>query len=161
MIKPPKVTTCLWFDTQGEEAATLYTSLIDNSRITNISRYGAGGHMPEGLAMLVAFELDGVGFSALNGGPIYQLSPAASLSVGCDTQDEIDRLWSALTAGGGVEIQCGWLTDRFGLSWQIVPNILPALLTDPDAAAAGRTMAAMMPMKKLDLAALLAAHRGQ
>jgi predicted 3-demethylubiquinone-9 3-methyltransferase (glyoxalase superfamily) len=153
-----RVTTCLWFDREGEPAAQLYTSLIPNSRITAISRYGAGGPMPTGLAMTVAFELDGVPYQALNGGPVYKLTEACSLSVQCDTQTEIDRLWSALLAGGGAESQCGWLRDRFGLSWQIVPSAMDAWMSGPNAA---RVVAAFMPMKKLDLATLERAARGE
>ena len=156
----PHVTPCLWFDRQGEEAARFYTSLFDSSRITAVSRYGPGGPMPAGLAMVVEFELDGAAFQALNGGPTYQLSEACSLSVACETQAEIDRLWAALTADGGEESSCGWLKDRFGLSWQIVPKSLAAMMTDPDPARVGRVVAAFMPMKKLDVAALEAAYRG-
>jgi predicted 3-demethylubiquinone-9 3-methyltransferase (glyoxalase superfamily) len=151
-----RVTTCLWFDREAEPAAQLYTSLIPNSHITAISRHGAGSPMPAGLAMTVAFELDGVPYQALNGGPIYKLSEACSISVACDTQAEIDRLWSALTADGGAESQCGWLRDRFGLSWQIVPSQMGAWMTGPNA---GRVVAAFMPMKKLDLATLEGAAR--
>jgi len=160
MAKPQRVSVCFWYENQAEEAATLYTSLIDNSRITNVSRYGAGGPMPEGTAMMVAFELGGVAFHGLNGGPHYKLTPAASLIVECETQAEIDHLWNTLTADGGKEVQCGWLTDRFGLSWQIVPAVMPSLMTGPDKAASGRAMKAMMGMVKLDIAALEAAYRG-
>ncbi len=148
------LSTCLWFDAHAEQAATFYTSLFDGSRITAISR------QPGGQALLVVFELDGVAFQALNGGPHYKLSEACSLSVACDTQAEIDRLWSALIADGGEEGQCGWLKDRFGLSWQIVPRALGAMMTDPDPARVARVVAAFMPMKKLDLRALEAASRG-
>lgn len=149
-----KVTTCLWFDTQAEDAAKLYTSLFDDSRISAVSR------QPDGQALMVEFELAGITYQALNGGPVYQLSEACSLSVACDAQAEIDRLWSALLAGGGAESQCGWLEDRFGLSWQIVPRRLGAMMTDPDPARVARVVAAFMPMKKLELAALEAAFRG-
>lgn len=149
-----RVSTCLWFDANAEEAARFYTALLEDSRITAISR------QPDGRALMVEFELGGVPFQALNGGPHYQLSPACSISVACETQAEIDRLWSALLDGGGVESQCGWLEDRFGLSWQIVPRALGNMMTDPDPARVGRVVAAFMPMKKLDLAALEAAYRG-
>jgi predicted 3-demethylubiquinone-9 3-methyltransferase (glyoxalase superfamily) len=149
-----KVKTCLWFDADGEEAARLYTSLFERSRITAVSR------RPDGTALLVEFELDGVGFQALNGGPHYRLTEACSLSVACDTQAEIDRLWDALLAGGGEESHCGWLRDRFGLSWQIVPRSLGPMMTDPDPARVARVVEAFMPMTKLDLGALEAAYRG-
>jgi predicted 3-demethylubiquinone-9 3-methyltransferase (glyoxalase superfamily) len=155
MADRQKVTTCLWFDSQAEEAATFYTSLFAGSHITAVSR------QPGGRALSVEFELGGVGFQALNGGPVYQLSEACSLSVACDSQAEIDRLWDTLLAGGGEESQCGWLKDRFGLSWQIVPRALGAMMTDPDPERVARVVAAFMPMKKLDLAALEAAFRGR
>jgi len=150
-----KVTTCLWFDTQAEDAAKLYTSLFDDSRISAVSR------QPDGQALMVEFELAGITYQALNGGPVYQLSEACSLSVACDTQAEIDHFWSALLAGGGEESQCGWLKDRFGLSWQIVPSALGTMMTDPDPERVGRVVAAFMSMKKFDLAALEAAYRGE
>lgn len=155
-MKPERqtVTTCLWYDSQAEEAARFYTSLFPNSRITSISR------QPDGRALLVEFTLDGVTYQALNGGPVYRLSEACSLSVACDTQAEIDRLWSALVADGGEESQCGWCRDRFGLSWQIVPRQLGEWMTDPDPARVARVVAAFMPMKKLELAVLDAAYRG-
>lgn len=160
MSHPQRISTCLWFDRNGEEAATFYTSLFDNSRITAVSRYGKGAPLPEGTAMLVEFALDGTPFQALNGGPHYKLTPAASLSLRCDTQSEIDRLWSRLTANGGAESRCGWLVDRFGLSWQIVPSMMAAWMSDPDSARVARVVAAFMPMQKLDLATLEAAYRG-
>jgi predicted 3-demethylubiquinone-9 3-methyltransferase (glyoxalase superfamily) len=156
-----RVKTCLWFDTQAEEAATFYVSLFERSRITSLSRYGPGAPMPEGLAMMVEFELDGAAFQALNGGPVYKLSEACSLSVVCETQKEIDRLWAALREGGGRESMCGWLTDRFGLSWQIVPRSLGAMMTDPDSTRVARVVAAFMPMRKLEIATLEAAYRGE
>jgi predicted 3-demethylubiquinone-9 3-methyltransferase (glyoxalase superfamily) len=149
-----KVSTCLWFNTDAEEAATLYTSILENSRITAISR------RPGGQALMVEFELDGVTFQALNGGPHFKLSEACSLSVACETQEEIDRLWTTLIADGGEEGQCGWLKDRFGLSWQIVPCALRAMMTDSDPSRVARVVGAFMPMKKLDLAQLEAAFRG-
>jgi predicted 3-demethylubiquinone-9 3-methyltransferase (glyoxalase superfamily) len=149
-----KVSTCLWFDTDAEEAATFYTSILENSRITAVSRRSGGQ------ALMVEFELAGVAFQALNGGPHFRLSEACSLSVACDTQEEIDRLWTTLVADGGEEGQCGWLKDRFGLSWQIVPTALRAMMTDSDPSRVARVVAAFMPMKKLDLAELEAAFRG-
>jgi len=161
MAKVQKISTCLWFDTQAEEAAQFYTSLFENSRITNVSRYGPDAPMPEGTAMLVLFTLDGAQFGALNGGPMFKPNEACSLVVNCDTQEEIDRLWTRLTENGGAPGQCGWLKDRYGFSWQIVASGLLALMFDPDHAAAKRVWTALMPMKKLDIAKLEAAHRGQ
>ncbi len=123
-----RISTCLWFNDDGEEAANFYVSLLPNSRIVSVSRYGDGGMMPKGLAMLTRFELDGVSFAALNGGEHFKLTEAASLVALCDTQGEIDRLWSALTANGGSPSRCGWLKDRFGLSWQIIPSMLDEVL---------------------------------
>ena len=142
------VTTCLWFDTNGEEAANFYTSLFPNSTILNVSRYGEGGPRAVGTVMTVGFELDGLEFLALNGGPNYTFSEAVSFMVSCADQDEVDRYWEALSEGGE-EGPCGWLKDRFGLSWQIVPKALPRLLGDPDPATAQRVMQAMMGMKKI------------
>ncbi len=149
----------LWFDDQAEEAANFYISLFPNSRVLNLTRYGEGAPLPAGLVMTVEFELGGRPFVALNGGPHYSLTPAFSLSVLCETQEEVDRLWAALTEGGK-EVACGWLTDRWGLSWQIVPEALPRLLQDPDPAKASRVMQAMMQMVKLDIAALERAADG-
>lgn len=151
-----KVTPFLWFDTQAEEAAALYTSLLPNSRIVDVTRYGAAGPGPEGAAMTVSFDLDGLRFVALNGGPAFSFTEAVSLQVDCATQDEVDRYWSTLTEGGE-EGQCGWLKDRFGLSWQIVPSRLPELLTDPDREKSQRVMQAMLQMKKIEIAGLEAA----
>jgi predicted 3-demethylubiquinone-9 3-methyltransferase (glyoxalase superfamily) len=151
---------CLWFNAQAEQAATFYVGLL-GGEIGRVSRYGAGMHVPEGTAMLVEFTLRGTSYQALNGGPTYALTPAISLSVACDTQDEIDRLWDALLADGGVESQCGWLSDRFGLSWQIFPSMMPEILTGADKAGATRAMQAMMTMVKLDIAALEAAFEGR
>jgi predicted 3-demethylubiquinone-9 3-methyltransferase (glyoxalase superfamily) len=147
------ITPFLWYDTQAEEAASLYVSLFDNSRITQVSRYGEAGPGPKGSAMVVAFELEGRRFNALNGGPTYKLSEAFSLMVDCTEQGEIDRLWSALGEGGSYSI-CGWLKDRFGLSWQVNYAGLPGLLTGEKSA---RVMAAMMKMSKVDIEALEAA----
>ncbi|MFZ5616862.1 MAG: VOC family protein [Pseudomonadota bacterium] len=152
-----RVSTCLWFNDEGEEAANFYVSLFPNSRVVSVTRYGEGAPMPKDLAMLTRFELDGVQFAALNGGPHFKLTEAASLVALCDTQQEIDRLWTALTAKGGAESRCGWLKDRFGLSWQIIPSFLDEVMADP--ARAGRVMAAVMPMKKIDIATLKAADK--
>jgi predicted 3-demethylubiquinone-9 3-methyltransferase (glyoxalase superfamily) len=155
MAHPPKVATCLWFDGNAEEAATLYTSLLPDSRITSVFRPQA-----DGPALVVAFTLGGTPFQALNGGPQFRPSEAASIVVSTGDQAETDRLWAALTADGGEESRCAWLKDRFGVSWQIVPEALPRLLGAPDRAAAGRAMQAMLGMGKIDIAALEAAFRG-
>lgn len=155
-----RISPFLWFDTQAEEAAEFYVSLFPNSRITSVSRYPDGGPMPAGLAMSVSFELDGLEIQALNAGPQFPFTEAISFFTRADTQDEIDRLWDALTSNGGQPSQCGWLKDRFGLSWQIVPPALGELLGSPDPAAAGRVMGAMMGMTKIDIAALRAAAAG-
>ena len=149
-----KLTPCLWFDTEGEEAARFYTSVFPNSRIVEVNRYGSAGPRAEGTVMTVLFELDGQRFVALNGGPQYAFTEAVSFVIDCADQDEVDRYWSALTADGGEEGPCGWLKDRFGLSWQIVPKRLPELLGDPDAERAQRVMAAMLSMGKIEIAAL-------
>jgi predicted 3-demethylubiquinone-9 3-methyltransferase (glyoxalase superfamily) len=154
-----KITTFLWFDNQAEEAVNLYTSLFKNSRILEISRYGEGAPLPAGTVMSVTFQLEGQEFMALNGGPVFKFTEAMSLFVKCETQAEVDRYWEALSAGGEVQ-QCGWLKDRFGVSWQIVPTQLGILLGDPDPAKANRVMQAMLKMVKLDIEALQAAHDG-
>lgn len=160
-----KITPCLWFDSEAEEAAKLYTSIFPNSKIGAISHYGEEGkefHGKEpGSVLTVAFELDGQPFTALNGGPIFKFTEAVSLQINCETQAEIDRYWEELGAGGDPKAQqCGWLKDKFGLSWQVVPRALEKLLSGPDEAKKGRVMAALFQMKKLDLAALEAAGRG-
>jgi predicted 3-demethylubiquinone-9 3-methyltransferase (glyoxalase superfamily) len=160
MASRQKIKTFLWFDKDAEEAAKFYTSLFKNSRITAVVRYDDAGPGPKGSAMTVAFELEGQEFLALNGGPQFKFTEAISLLVTCDSQQEIDELWSKLTAGGQ-ESQCGWLKDRYGLSWQIVPSALPQLLQDADPAKSARVMQAMLQMKKMDLARLERAHRGQ
>lgn len=149
-----KITPFLWFDHQAEEAAAFYTAIFDNSRILNISRYGPAGPGAEGSVMTVAFQLDGQDFVALNGGPVFEFNEAVSFVVNCDSQDEIDDFWRKLTADGGREVECGWLKDRFGVSWQIVPVILPALLSDPDPDRRQRVMQALLRMKKIDIATL-------
>jgi predicted 3-demethylubiquinone-9 3-methyltransferase (glyoxalase superfamily) len=145
-----KITPCLWFDTEGEEAARFYTSVFPNSRIVEIARYGSAGPRPEGMVMTVSFELDGHSFVALNGGPEFTFSEAISLQVDCETQEEVDMFWTKLSEGGE-EGPCGWLKDRFGLSWQIVPTVLPRLLADPDREKSQRVMAAMLNMKKIEI----------
>ena len=160
MAKLQRISTCLWFDNQGEEAANFYVSLFPNSRIVEVNRYGPGQRMPQGLAMLVRFELDGVAFATLNGGPMFPLSEAVSLVVACDTQDELDRIWNALIADGGAESMCGWCKDRFGLSWQVIPSQIGAWMSSKDAAAQGRMWEKIMGMRKIDIATLDAAFRG-
>ena len=147
------ITPCLWFDTEGEEAARFYTSVFPRSRITDVARYGSAGPRPEGMVMTVSFELDGQKFLALNGGPEFTFSEAVSFQVFCETQDEVDSYWSTLSEGGQ-EGPCGWLKDKFGLSWQIVPTRLTELLEDPDREKSQRVMAAMMEMRKIDVDAL-------
>lgn len=155
----PKITPCLWFDTDGEAAAKLYTGLFPNSSITDVAHYGPAGPRPAGTVMTVSFVLDGQEFLALNGGPEFTFSEAISFQVFCETQEDVDRYWHGLS-DGGKEGPCGWLTDRFGLSWQIVPTVLPQLLSDPDAEKAQRAMQAMLGMSKLDIAALEQAAQG-
>jgi predicted 3-demethylubiquinone-9 3-methyltransferase (glyoxalase superfamily) len=147
------ITPCLWFDTEGEEAAEFYTSIFDNSRIVHVAHYGEAGPRAAGTVMTVLFELDGQRFLALNGGPEHKFNEAISLTVNCKTQEEVDRYWSRLS-DGGEEGPCGWLKDRFGLSWQIVPDRLPELLTSSDAETSQRVMKAMLGMKKIDIPAL-------
>jgi len=148
-----KITPCLWFDTEGEEAAELYTAVFPNSRIGHVARYGSGGPRPEGTVMTVSFELDGQKFVALNGGPQFTFDESISFQVSCETQEEVDAFWSKLSEGGE-EGQCGWLKDRFGLSWQIIPTALPRLLGGPDAEKSQRVMQAMLKMKKIEIDAL-------
>jgi predicted 3-demethylubiquinone-9 3-methyltransferase (glyoxalase superfamily) len=145
-----KITPCLWFDTEGEEAARFYTSVFANSKITDVAYYGSAGPRAEGTVMTVNFELDGQPFLALNGGPDFTFSEAISFQVFCETQEEVDRFWSTLSEGGE-EGPCGWLKDKFGLSWQIVPTALPELLADPDREKAQRVMAAMLQMRKIEI----------
>ena len=154
-----KITPFLWFATQAEEAANFYVSIFENSRVKAVSRYGEAGPGPKGTAMTVQFELDGREFLALNGGPRYTFTPAISFVINCETQKEVDHYWNALSAGGR-EDQCGWLTDKFGLSWQVVPTVLGKLMADKDASKAGRVMQAMLQMKKMDVGKLEAAAKG-
>jgi len=155
----PKTTPCLWFDTQGEDAAKFYTSVFPNSRVTDVTRYGEAGPRPAGMALTVEFELDGQAYTALNGGPEFTFSEAISFQIDCKDQDEVDYYWTKLSEGGE-EGPCGWLKDKFGLSWQVVPRALPELLGDPDQEKAQRVMAAMMGMKKIDVAGLQRAYDG-
>ena len=148
-----EIVPCLWFDTEGEEAAEFYTSVFPNSKILDVSRYGEAGPRPAGTVMTVNFELNGQEFLALNGGPDLTFSEAISFQVFCEDQDEVDRYWAALSEGGE-EGPCGWLKDRFGLSWQIVPTRLSELLSDPDPERSQRAMKAMLGMKKIDIADL-------
>jgi predicted 3-demethylubiquinone-9 3-methyltransferase (glyoxalase superfamily) len=145
-----KITPCLWFDTEGEEAARFYSSVFPNSRIVDVAHYGEAGPRPAGTVMTVEFELDGQKFVALNGGPEFRFSEAISFQVSCENQEEVDRYWTALS-DGGEEGPCGWLKDRFGLSWQIVPTRLPELLSDPDREKSQRVMSAMLQMRKIEI----------
>ena len=158
------ITPCLWFDDQAEEAANLYCSVFPNSKITAISRYPDAGQevheRPAGSVMVVAFELGGQPFTALNGGPVFKFDEAVSFQIMCDTQEEVDYYWNALTKDGGQEGPCGWLKDRFGLSWQVVPSAIPRMMTDPDTSKSARVMNAFMKMKKLDVAAIERAYDG-
>jgi predicted 3-demethylubiquinone-9 3-methyltransferase (glyoxalase superfamily) len=155
-----KITPFLWFDHEAEEAAGYYTSIFKNSKIEAITRYGETGPGPQGSVMTVAFELDGQKFMALNGGPAFHFTEAISFVVNCEDQKEVDEMWEKLSAGGQ-EIQCGWLKDKYGLAWQIVPAAFFDMITDPDPARKERVMKAMMTMKKMDLAGLEAAYRAQ
>ena len=155
----PKPHPFLWFDNQAEEAANLYVSVFPNSKILSATRYGEGGPGPAGQVMTVSFELDGQTFTALNGGPMFTFSEAVSFVIDCKDQAEVDHYWDRLVEGGSPS-QCGWLKDRFGLSWQVVPTELHTLIGDPDPAKARRATEAMLGMVKLDIAALRAAHAG-
>jgi predicted 3-demethylubiquinone-9 3-methyltransferase (glyoxalase superfamily) len=154
-----KITTFLTYDGRAEEAVNLYTSIFPRSKIVETSRYGEAGPGPKGSVMTMTFELEGQTFIALNGGPSFTFTQGISLFVSCDTQEEVDRLWEKLSEGGKT-IQCGWLVDRLGVSWQIVPRVLMQLMQDPDKAKAGRVMKAMLGMVKLDIAALKRAAEG-
>jgi predicted 3-demethylubiquinone-9 3-methyltransferase (glyoxalase superfamily) len=146
-----QLVTCLWFDTEGEDAARFYTSIFPESKLGEITHYGSAGPRPAGTVMTVSFELMGREFLALNGGPEYTFNQAISFQIMCDSQEEVDRYWQQLTADGGVEGPCGWLNDRFGVPWQVVPRALPELLQQPDADRAQRVMQAMMGMKKIEI----------
>lgn len=155
-----KIHPFLWFETQAEEAMNFYTSVFRNSKVGNVTRYPEGGPMPAGTVITAEFELEGMRFTALNGGPHHKFTDAISLFVDCKDQAEVDYYWDKLTADGGKPIQCGWLVDRYGISWQIIPEALPRLLGGSDAARSGRVMQAMMQMVKIDVAKLEAAARG-
>ncbi|HEX6059612.1 MAG TPA: VOC family protein [Gemmatimonadaceae bacterium] len=166
MAKVQRITPCLWFDDQAEEAARFYTGIFPNSRITSIARYSDVGtevhHRPPGSVMVVNFHLDGSPFTALNGGPVFTFNEAISLQVNCATQEEIDHYWDALSAGGDPRAQqCGWLKDRYGVSWQVVPEMMGELFADEGSPEAKRAMAAMLGMKKLDIAELRGASAGR
>ena len=158
-----KITPDLWFDNSAEEAAKFYTSIFKNSKIIHVARYGEAAAKvsgrPKGTVMTVIFELEGQRFMALNGGPVFKFSPAISFLVNCETQEEVDNLWEKLSEGGEKE-QCGWLKDKFGVSWQVVPNILGEMLQDKDAKKSERVMEAMLQMKKIDIEGLKKAYAG-
>ena len=153
------ITPCLWFDREGEEAAKFYCSLFPNSRINSVNHYGENMPQPKGTVMTVAFELNGQPFLALNGGPNFKHSPAVSFIVYCNDQAEVDTYWEKLSAGGEKSV-CGWLTDKFGVSWQVTPAVIDKLVTDADPERSSRVMQALMQMKKLDIAALEKAYAG-
>lgn len=155
-----KITPFLWFDGKAEEAMNFYTSIFKNSKVGNVTRYGDAGPGPKGSVMSATFELEGQEFFALNGGPHFKFTPAISFFVKCETQKEVDEFWEKLSAGGKTN-QCGWLQDKYGLSWQIVPNILGELLQDEDAEKSTRVMKAMMKMEKLDIKGLEKAYQGE
>jgi predicted 3-demethylubiquinone-9 3-methyltransferase (glyoxalase superfamily) len=160
-----RIAPCLWFDDQAEEAAEYYTSIFKNSRIVNIARYGEAGReihgRPAGSVMIVVFELDGQEFTALNGGPLFKFNEAISLQVFCETQEEVDYYWEKLTQGGDPKAQqCGWLKDKFGVSWQVVPTIVSELLADHTSEKSQRAMAAVLQMKKPDIEAMKRAYEG-
>jgi len=155
-----KITPFLWFDGQAEEAANFYVSIFRNSKILNLAYYGEAGPGPKGSVMVATFQIEGQKFMALNGGPQYTISPAISFFVDCETQAEVDELWEKLTAGGS-EVQCGWLRDKFGVSWQIIPRTLMELMQDKDPVKSQRVFKAMMGMIKIDIGALRKAYRGE
>ncbi|CAD6882287.1 3-demethylubiquinone-9 3-methyltransferase [Methylomonas albis] len=152
-----KITPFLWFDDQAEAAMNFYVSIFKNSKVLGVNRYGDAGPGPKGSVMTANFELDGQVFTALNGGPVYKMSPAVSFVVHCDTQAEVNHYWEKLSAGGK-ENQCAWLEDKFGVTWQIVPNVLLELISDPDPVKAGRVMQAMLEMTKIDIQTLKQAY---
>jgi predicted 3-demethylubiquinone-9 3-methyltransferase (glyoxalase superfamily) len=155
-----KITTFLWFDNNAEEAVNFYVSIFKNSKVLNAVRYGEAGPGPKGTVMTIAFQLDGVEYTALNGGPRFKFTEATSLVVHCQTQEEVDHFWERLSEGGE-KVQCGWLKDKFGLSWQIVPDVLLELIQDSDQEKSQRVLKAMMQMKKLDIEGLKRAAKGQ
>ena len=155
-----KITTCLWFDHQAEDAAGFYVSVFDDARVLDVARYGEGGPGPAGQAITVRFEIDGRTFTALNGGPAFTFNESVSFVIDCSSQEEVDRYWSALSDGGS-ESQCGWLKDKYGVSWQVVPAMLGQLIGGPDPVGSQRAMQAMLGMRKLDIAALQNAYDGR
>jgi predicted 3-demethylubiquinone-9 3-methyltransferase (glyoxalase superfamily) len=160
-----KISPCLWFDDQAEEAVAFYTAIFKNSKVVAVSRYGEAGRevhgKPPGTVLTVAFELEGQAFTALNGGPVFKFTEAISFQVNCETQAEVDYYWEKLSQGGDVKAQqCGWLKDKYGVSWQVVPRVLAEMIADPDAKRAGRAMEAMLQMKKIDIEALKRAYGG-
>ena len=157
----PAITPMLWFDTQAEEAAQFYTSVFKNSRIRAVSRYGDAGPGPKGSVMVVDFELDGQRFTGLNGGPNFKFTEAVSFVIHCQSQQDVDEYWTKLTSGGGKESQCGWLKDKYGLSWQVVPDVLIKMLSDPDPKKVKPVMEAVFKMKKIDVATAQKAYDQQ
>jgi predicted 3-demethylubiquinone-9 3-methyltransferase (glyoxalase superfamily) len=160
-----KISPCLWFDDQAEEAVAFYTAIFKNSKVVAVSRYGEAGRevhgKPPGTVLTVAFELEGQAFTALNGGPVFKFTEAISFQVNCETQAEVDYYWEKLSQGGDVKAQqCGWLKDKYGVSWQVVPRVLAEMIADPDAKRAGRAMETMLQMKKIDIDALKRAYGG-
>jgi predicted 3-demethylubiquinone-9 3-methyltransferase (glyoxalase superfamily) len=156
-----KITPFLWFDNQAEEAMNFYTSIFKNSKVRTVSRYGDAGPGPKGTVMVAKFELEGQEFMVLNGGPRFKFTQAISFVVNCASQQEVDELWEKLLAGGGAEDACGWLRDKYGLSWQIIPTALGEMMSDPDKQKAGRAMQAMLKMKKIDIAEMRRAFDGK
>lgn len=157
----PKITPFLWFDEQAEEAAKFYTSIFKDSKIGKISRYGEAGPGKPGSVMVVEFTIEGQQFTALNGGPGHPFTDATSFVVHCENQEDVDRYWDGLLEGGGKPVACGWLTDRYGLSWQVTPNILLKMISDPDPEKSQRVMRRMMEMVKLDIQPLVDAYEGK
>ncbi len=155
-----RIATCLWFDSQAEAAAAFYTSLFKNSKILQTTHYGPAGPGPNGSVMTVRFQIGGEEYIAFNGGPVVRFNEAASIVVKCETQKELDVLWQKLTENGGLEVQCGWLKDKFGVSWQVVPAALDDLMSDANPEGRDRVMQALLPMCKLDIAELERAHAG-
>ena len=160
-----KISPCLWFDDQAEEAVAFYTSIFPNSTIVNVSRYGEAGYeqhrKPAGTVMTVAFELNGQAFTALNGGPMFKFNEAISFQVNCETQEEVDHYWGELSKGGDEKAQmCGWLKDKYGVSWQIIPRVLIEMMNDSDSEKSGRVMEALLQMKKIDIEKLKRAYNG-
>jgi len=165
MQAPQRITPCLWFDDQAEEAVKFYVAIFRNSKVVNVARYGEAGRevhgKPAGTVMTVAFELDGQAFAALNGGPMFKFNEAISFQVNCQTQAEVDYYWDKLSEGGDKQAQqCGWLKDKYGVSWQVVPRVLLEMIQDPDSQKSQRAMEAMLQMKKIDIHALKRAYAG-